>query len=113
MASIYELVEKARKTGKIEKGINEVTKAVERGTAKLVVYAKDVSPAEIVQHIPVLCKEKGIICEEADSKEKLGIAVGIKVPCSSIAIIETGEAELPKAKAKEKPEKEKPPRKEK
>jgi len=103
MSSIYETVEKARKTGKIEKGINEVTKAIERGTAKLVVIAKDTNPTEIIQHIPVLCKEKGIPCEEVDSKEKLGIAAGIKVPCSSIAVIQEGEAEIGKKakKAKE------------
>lgn len=102
MASIYETVEKARKTGKIEKGINEVTKSVERGTAKLVVIAGDVNPPEIIQHIPILCKEKNIPCEVADSKEKLGIAAGIKVACSSIAVIDLGEATLPKTKAKEK-----------
>jgi len=103
MSSVYDLIEKARKTGKIEKGINEVTKAIERGTAKLVAVASDVSPKEIIQHIPLLCKEKGIKCEEVDSKEKLGIAAGLKVPCSSIAVIETGDAEIPKAKkAKEK-----------
>jgi large subunit ribosomal protein L7Ae len=96
MVSVYEVVEKARKTGKIEKGINEVTKSVERGTAKLVVIAKDVSPKEIVQHIPILCKEKKIVCEEVDSKEKLGIAAGIKVPCSAITILDAGEAILPK-----------------
>ena len=97
MVSVYDTIEKARKTGKIEKGINEVTKSVERGTAKLVVIAKDVQPAEIVRHIPILCKEKKIPCEEADSKEKLGIAAGIKVPCSAVAIIEAGEASLPKS----------------
>ena len=102
MASIYETLEKARKTGKIEKGINEVTKAIERGTAKLVVIAKDTQPAEIIQHIPILCKEKKIPCEEADSKEKLGIAAGIKVPCSSVAVIDLGDASLPKPKAMEK-----------
>lgn len=101
MVSAYELVDKARKTGKIEKGINEVTKAIERGTAKFVVIAKDTSPIEIIQHIPILCKEKNIPYEEADSRAKLGISAGIKVPCSSIAIIELGEAVLPK-KAKEK-----------
>jgi len=100
MISIYETVEKARKTGKIEKGINEVTKAIERGTAKLVVISKDVQPAEITQHIPLLCKEKKIPCEEADSKEKLGIAAGIKVKCSAIAVINLGEASLPKSKEK-------------
>lgn len=90
---IYKIVEKARRTGKIEKGTNEVTKAIERGTAKLVVYAADVEPKEIVQHLPVLCKEKKILCQEVDSKQKLGIAVGIPVPASSVAIISAGDAE--------------------
>ena len=93
MVSGYEIVEKARKTGKIEKGTNEVTKAVERGTAKLVVYAGDVQPKEIVQHLPVLCKEKNILCKEVDSRQKLGIAVGIKVPASSVAVIEAGDSQ--------------------
>ncbi len=89
----YELVEKARKTGKIEKGVNEVTKAIERGTAKVVFYATDVDPKEIVQHLPILCEEKKIPCKEVDSKQKLGIAAGINVSTSAVAIIEPGEAE--------------------
>ena len=36
MADAYQIVEKAKRTGKIEKGTNEVTKAIERGTAKFV-----------------------------------------------------------------------------
>ena len=93
MADIYQIIEKARKTGKVEKGTNEVTKAIERGTAKLVVYATDVEPKEIIQHIPVLCKEKNILCKEVDNKQKLGIAVGIPVSTSSVAVIESGDAE--------------------
>ena len=56
--NVYNLIEKARRTGKIEKGTNEVTKAIERETAKFVAYASDVEPKEIVQHIPFLCSEK-------------------------------------------------------
>jgi large subunit ribosomal protein L7Ae len=93
MTDVYSIIEKARKTGKIEKGTNEVTKAIERGTAKLVVYAADVSPKEIVQHLPILCKEKKISCREVDSKQKLGIAAGLPVPTSSIAVINGGDAE--------------------
>ena len=89
---IYNLIEKARRTGKIEKGTNEVTKAIERETAKFVAYASDVEPKEIVQHIPVLCNEKKILCKEVDNKQKLGIAAGISVATSSVAIIEPGEA---------------------
>ena len=88
----YQIVETARKTGKVEKGTNEVTKAIERGTAKLVVVAEDVQPKEIVQHIPALCKEKGVPCITVDSRKKLGISAGINVATASIAIIEAGEA---------------------
>ncbi|MFH1311348.1 MAG: ribosomal L7Ae/L30e/S12e/Gadd45 family protein [Nanoarchaeota archaeon] len=93
MTDIYSIIEKARKTGKVEKGTNEVTKAIERGTAKLVVYAADVEPKEIVAYLPALCKEKNILCEEVDNKQKLGIAVGIPVAASSVAVIESGDAE--------------------
>ena len=94
MAGIYDIVEKAAKTGKVDKGINEVTKAVERAFAKLVVVASDVDPKELTQHLPILCKEKGIKFAEADSKEKLGISIGINVPCAAVAVIEEGEAKL-------------------
>lgn len=102
MVSIYEIIEKARKTGKVEKGTNEVTKSVERGVAKLVAYAADVSPKEIVQHLPIICKEKNIPCFEADSKQKLGLSAGIAVGCSSIAIINAGDAEKDLAAFKKK-----------
>jgi large subunit ribosomal protein L7Ae len=92
MASIYEIIEKARKTGKIEKGTNEVTKAIERGTAKIVAYGADVTPKEIVQHLPILCKEKGIPCVEADKKQKLGLAAGLGVSCASVVVIDAGGA---------------------
>jgi len=89
----YTIVEKARKTGKIEKGTNEVTKAIERGTAKLVVAAADVEPKEIVQHLAILCKEKGIKYGQVDAKQKLGISAGLPVSCSSVAVINAGDAE--------------------
>ena len=94
----YSTIEQARKTGKVEKGINEVTKAVERGVAKLVVYAKDVEPKEIVAHIPALCKEKGVECHEVDSKVKLGAAVGISVGCTSACITHVSDVKVSSSK---------------
>jgi len=89
---VYEAIEVARSTGKIKKGTNEVTKSIERGEAKLVAYAKDVTPAEITMHIPLLCEEKGIMCAAVPSKEELGAAAGIGVQTVSVAIVEEGEA---------------------
>jgi large subunit ribosomal protein L7Ae len=87
-----EAIEVAKATGKIKKGTNEVTKAIEKGTAKLVAVAKDVNPPEIVMHIPMLCEEKGIPCVEIPSKEDLGASAGIDVPTVSVAIVAEGES---------------------
>jgi large subunit ribosomal protein L7Ae len=89
---IYEAVEVAKATGKIRKGSNEATKALEKGNAKLVVIAKDVEPKEIVMHLPLLAEEKGVPCVEVPSKEELGAAAGIQKATSSVAIVQEGEA---------------------
>ena len=89
---IYEAVEVAKATGKLRKGTNETTKAIEKGEAKLVVIAKDTSPPEITMHLPLLAEEKGVPCVEVSSKEELGAAAGIDVPTGSVAIVVEGEA---------------------
>ncbi len=89
---ILEVIEIARETGKIRKGVNESTKAVERGEAKLVVYAEDVDPKEIIMHLTPLCEEKKIPCMSIPSKNELGRAAGIDVSTSAVAIADAGEA---------------------
>ena len=89
---VLEAIEIAKSTGKIKKGTNEVTKSVERGTAKIVAVAKDASPPEIVMHIPMLAEEKDVLCVEVPSKEELGASAGIDVPTASVAIVQEGEA---------------------
>ncbi|RLI39462.1 50S ribosomal protein L7ae [Candidatus Bathyarchaeota archaeon] len=78
--------------GAIKKGVNETTKAVERGQAKLVLIAEDVDPPEIVAHLPILCDEKGVPYIYVPSKAELGKAAGINVAASSACIIDPGEA---------------------
>ena len=89
---ILEIVEAARSTGKIRKGINEATKAIERGSAKAVVIAGDIDPPEIAMHMPILCDEKKIPLYKVSSKSELGRAAGIAVGTSAIAILDAGEA---------------------
>jgi large subunit ribosomal protein L7Ae len=86
----YELIEKARDNGKIGKGANEATKHVERGQAKLVVMAEDVTPEEILAHMPILCEEKNIPYTYVPSKEELGSAAGLNTSTSAIAILNPG-----------------------
>ena len=90
-SKVLELVEKSRKTGKVRVGVNEVTKMVERGQAKFVAIAQDVSPPEIVMHLPAICKEKNVPFGFVASKKELGEKAGLKVGTSALAIVEEGE----------------------
>jgi large subunit ribosomal protein L7Ae len=87
-----ESIEKASTTGKIAKGTNEVTKQIERGQAKLVLMAEDVSPEEILAHIPILCEEKGVAYGYVPSKSELGAAAGLPVGTAALAVLDAGAA---------------------
>ncbi|MEM4521392.1 MAG: 50S ribosomal protein L7Ae [Candidatus Bathyarchaeia archaeon] len=88
----YEAISVAQRTGKVKRGTNETTKAVERGLAKLVVIAEDVDPPEVVAHLPLLCDERKVPYVYVPSKAKLGSAAGIEVAAASACIIDPGQA---------------------
>jgi large subunit ribosomal protein L7Ae len=87
-----QLLNEVRVQGKLRKGTNEATKSIERGEAKLVAIASDVTPAEIIMHLPVLCDEKNIPYVYVQSKAELGAAAGLPVGTSAIAIANAGDA---------------------
>lgn len=87
----YQVVQIARESGKIRKGTNETTKAVERAVAKLVLIAEDVDPPQVVAHLPILCEERKIAFLFVPSKLDLGRSAGIDVGCAAISVLEGGE----------------------
>ena len=89
----YEALKIAKDTGKIRKGTNETTKTVERGKAKLVLIAENVTPPEVVAHLPLLCEERKVSYVYVPDKQRIGEAIGISVGSAAAAIEEAGEAE--------------------
>jgi len=88
----YEALQMAKQSGKLKKGINEVTKSVERGSATFVVMAEDIEPEEIAMHIPQLCEQKKIPYSYVPSKLELGKSIGLSVQCAAIAVESQGSA---------------------
>ncbi len=88
----YQLLQVAKDSGKVKKGTNESTKAIERGIAKLVVIAEDVEPPQVVAHLPILCEERKIPYLYVPSKLELGRAAGIDVGSAAISVLDAGEA---------------------
>ena len=89
--SVYELVKLVGSgEGRLKKCSNEVTKAAERGTAQMIVMAENVNPAELLAHIPLICKEKKIpfiyVEDQAYLAEAAGMSSGAKT--AAIALME-------------------------
>jgi large subunit ribosomal protein L7Ae len=88
----YETLQVARDSGKIRRGTNETTKAIERGVAKLVYVAEDVQPPEVVAHLPLLCEERKIPYIFVPSRMHLGTSSGLYVSSAAVCIVEPGDA---------------------
>ena len=93
VSPIYEALRVAHQSGKVKKGTNEVTKAIERGISKLVIIAEDVEPPEVVAHLPILCEEHGAAYAFVPSRQELGKALGIDVTSAAASIIDAGDAQ--------------------
>ncbi len=91
--AIYEAVRLSKQSGKVRKGTNETTKAIERGISKLVIIAEDVEPPEVVAHLPILCEERSSRYVFVPSKKELGNALGIDVGSAAATIIDAGESQ--------------------
>lgn len=91
--AVYEAVRVAKQSGRVRKGTNETTKAIERGISKLVVIAEDVEPPEVVAHLPILCAERNTPFIFVPSKQQLGMSLGIDVGSAAATIIDAGEAQ--------------------
>ena len=93
VSPIYEALRVASETGKVKKGTNEATKAIERGVSKLIIIAEDVEPPEVVAHLPIICEERGTAYVFVPSKQELGKALGIEVTSAAAAILDSGDAQ--------------------
>ncbi len=91
--AVYEAVRLAKDSGKIRKGTNESTKAIERGISKLTVISSDVEPPEVVAHLPILCEERSTPYVFVPSKQKLGESLGLAVGSAAATIVEAGEGQ--------------------
>lgn len=82
----YKVVKKATKVKGIKRGVKEVVKAIRKGEKGLCVIAGDISPIDVISHIPVLCEENDIPYVFTPSKVDLGASALSKRPTSCILI---------------------------
>lgn len=73
-SKILKLVRHLNREKKLKRGVKDVVKAIRKGEKGIVILAADVSPVDVISHIPVLCEENGIPYIYVRSRMELGIA---------------------------------------
>lgn len=87
---VLKIVKKASKAKHVKRGVKEVVKALRKGEKGLVIIAGDISPPDVISHIPVLCEDSTVPYLFIPSKEDLGTAGATKRPTSCVMIVPGG-----------------------
>ncbi len=88
---ILKAVKKAAKVKALKRGVKEVVKAVRKGSKGVCIIAGDVSPIDVLSHIPVMCEDRSIPYIYVPSKAELGACAATKRPTSVVMICVKGE----------------------
>ncbi|KAK9468575.1 50S ribosomal protein L30e-like protein [Lipomyces arxii] len=98
---VLKTVKKAAKSKHIKRGVKEVVKSLRKGDKGLVIIAGDISPGDVISHIPVLCEDNSVPYLFVPSKEDLGSAGATKRPTSCIMVVPGGFKKDKKVDAKD------------
>ncbi|TBU11214.1 ribosomal protein L7A [Hamiltosporidium tvaerminnensis] len=77
---IQKLLKVKRRAGVLKRGASACTKAILGGKSGFMVLGGDVSPLDLISHLPVLCEEKGVPYIFVNSKNDLCDASKRKLP---------------------------------
>mmetsp|Transcript_21297 Transcript_21297/g.65466 ORF Transcript_21297/g.65466 Transcript_21297/m.65466 type:complete len:162 (+) Transcript_21297:914-1399(+) len=83
---LHKLVKKASQAKALRRGVKEVVKAIRKGASGLCIIAGDISPVDVICHVPVFCEEKSIPYIYVPSKQDLGFAALTKRPTSVVLV---------------------------
>ncbi|XP_010257837.1 PREDICTED: H/ACA ribonucleoprotein complex subunit 2-like protein [Nelumbo nucifera] len=99
------LVRRASEAKCLKRGVKEVVKSIRRGNKGLCVIAGNISPIDVITHVPILCEEADIPYVYVPSKEDLATAGATKRPTCCVLVLtkptkgELGQEDQEKLKA--------------
>merc|ERR1711902_113812 len=86
---LYKCIKKGMKhKGFVRNGLKDVQSRIRKGESGLVVFAGDVTPIDVMCHMPAVCEEKSLPYCYTPSRLDLGSAMGVKRGCLMVMIRE-------------------------
>ncbi|KAH7011479.1 50S ribosomal protein L30e-like protein [Ilyonectria destructans] len=111
MKKVYKTIRKAAKQNTLKRGVKEVVKTLRKSPPSapgytsfpgIVIIAGDISPMDVISHLPVLCEDHNVPFIFVTSRAELGAAAKTKRPTSVVMIMEKPEGKKSKDKSADK-----------
>ena len=83
---LIKLIKKSTKDKTVKRGVKETVKAVAKGGKGICIIAADISPIDVLSHLPILCEEKNVEYIYVKSRAEIGEACKTKRPTSCVFI---------------------------
>jgi H/ACA ribonucleoprotein complex subunit 2 len=83
---VHKLVKKASSAKVVRRGVKEVVKALRKGEKGFCIIAGDISPIDVISHLPIMCEDRNVPYIYVPSKHDLGTAASTKRPTSCVLI---------------------------
>eukprot|EP00798_Chlamydomonas_sp_ICE-L_P003931 gene3931-14007_t len=84
---VLKVAKKASKRKAIRRGVKEVVKALRKNSKGICVLAGDISPIDVLTHIPIVCEDHNVAYVYVPSKEELGASALSKRPTSCMLLL--------------------------
>ncbi len=88
---LFRITKKIFKDKGVRRGVKEVCKSIRKGYSGIVLLAADVTPVDVISHIPVLCENNRVPYVFVRSRVELGLAAATKRPTSAVFLVEPTE----------------------
>ena len=76
---IYKCIKKGTKhKGVVSNGLKDVQARIRKGDKGIVIFAGDVTPIDVMCHLPAVCEEKSLPYVYTPSRKDIGAAMGVK-----------------------------------
>ena len=86
-SKLLKLTQKLANLKLIRRGVKEVNKSFRKSEKGICLIAGDVSPLDVVSHIPVCCEKGNLPYVFIPSRESLGESAGTKRPTSVVILL--------------------------
>lgn len=79
---LFKLIKKASKQKNfLRAGLRDVQMRIRKGETGLAIFAGDVTPVEVMCHLPAVCEDKGIPYAYVPFRQDIATAMGVRRPC--------------------------------